>query len=90
MTFKQPTTKFAPAERAPDEIIIKQSKYFQSNEILNNFLSKRSCSYRLTATENVNIFRADSTPNVLLTGWRFPEFYLVSIRIYYPGELAKL
>ena len=40
MTFKQPTTKFAPAERAPDEIIIKQSKYFQSNEILNNFLSK--------------------------------------------------
>ena len=40
MTFKQPTTKFAPAERAPNEIINKQSKYFQSNEILNNFLSK--------------------------------------------------
>jgi signal transduction histidine kinase len=40
VTVKQPTTRFAPAERAPKELIEKQSKYFQSNEILNNFLSK--------------------------------------------------
>jgi hypothetical protein len=26
----------------------------------------------------------------LLTGWWFPEFHLVSIRIYYPGELPVL
>ncbi|TFG29185.1 MAG: GHKL domain-containing protein [Promethearchaeota archaeon] len=40
MSTNQPKTKYAPAERASEEIIQQQSNYFKSNSILNNFLSK--------------------------------------------------